>query len=197
VGRSDIQFRGLQDGTLNLILRSRFEQEIAEFAPSPPDLKREFREEIRRLRKERDRVQGALNNLTGKVAEIQIASAFRSRKRFALSEFFSGVGDNARLNIVSSKCRVPLRREDGKKTDLDVVAESACGRVAVVEVKKWKTPVGKTVVEDFAEKVDIFSEQNPDKTVLPAFLSLGGFRKDALKFCQDLGIGMAEKIEFF
>ncbi|MDM8552981.1 hypothetical protein QUF72_23075 [Desulfobacterales bacterium HSG2] len=197
-GSSDIRFRGLRDGTLNLILRSRFEQEIATFTPAaPPDLRREFREEIERLKKERDSLQGALSNLTGKVAEIQIASAFRSRKRFALSEFFEGVGDTARLNIVSSKCGVPLRREDGKKMELDVVAESDCGRVAVVEVKKRKTPVGKTIVEDFAEKADIFSEQNPDRTVLPAFLSLGGFRKDALKLCQTRGIGTADKIEHF
>ena len=196
-GSSDIQFRGLRDGTLNLILRSRFEQEIGTFSPEPPDLAREFREEIERLRGERDRFRGRLGNLTGKVAEIQLASAFRSRKRFALSDFFNGVGDTARLNIVSSKCRVPLRREDGKLMELDVVAESACGRVVVAEVKKWKTPVGRTVVEDFAEKADIFSGQNPDKTLLPAILSLGGFRRDALRLCQARGIGTAEGIRHF
>ncbi len=196
-GSSDIQFQGLRDGTLNLVLRSRFEQEIAGFSPEPPDLAREFREKIEGLRGEKNRLQGALNNLTGKVAEIQLASAFRSRKRFALSDFFDGVGDKTRLNIVSSKCRVPLLREDGKRTDLDVVAESACGRVAVVEVKKWKTPVGRTVVEDFTEKVAIFSEQNPDKKVLPAFLSLGGFSEDALELCKAEGIATAGKLGHF
>ncbi len=194
-GKSDIQFRGLQDGTLNLILRSRFEEEIATFVP--PDLKREFHEEIGKLREERNRLQGVLNNLTGKVAEIQIASAFRSRKRFALSDFFRGVRDTARLNITAVRRRVPLQREDGKNMELDIVAGSDCGRTVVVEVKKWKTPVGKAVAEDFAEKADIFSEQNPDRTVLPAFLSLGGFRKEALKLCQDRGIGTAERIEHF
>ncbi|MCP4106912.1 MAG: hypothetical protein GY749_15455 [Desulfobacteraceae bacterium] len=49
-GSSDIQFRGIRDRTLNLILRSRFEKEIKTFAP---DLRNEFREEIRRLEKER------------------------------------------------------------------------------------------------------------------------------------------------
>ena len=38
-GTSDIQFRGLEDGTLNLVLRNRFEEEIKVFAP---DLKQEF-----------------------------------------------------------------------------------------------------------------------------------------------------------
>ncbi len=193
-GSSDIQFRGLRDGTLNLILRSRFEEEIKTFAP---DLRNEFREEIRILKKERDRLQGSLNNLTGKVAEIQLASAFRSRKRFSLSDFFAGVGDTTRLNITDVRCRIQVQRSDGKNTELDVVAESACGRVVVIEVKKWKTPVGRNVVEDFAEKAAIFSEQNPDRTVLPAFLSLGGFRGDALELCQDKGIGTAEKIRHF
>ena len=35
---ADIDFRGLQNGTLNLILRNRFEKEIEEFEP-PSDLK--------------------------------------------------------------------------------------------------------------------------------------------------------------
>jgi hypothetical protein len=38
-GVSNIDFRGLQDGTLNLILRKNFEKEIKEFAP---DFKQEF-----------------------------------------------------------------------------------------------------------------------------------------------------------
>ncbi len=45
-GRSDIQFRGLQDGTLNLILRNRFEEEINGFIP---DMKQEAHEQIREL----------------------------------------------------------------------------------------------------------------------------------------------------
>ena len=195
-GPSDIQFRGLQDGTLNLILRSRVEQEIATFAP-PPDLRGEFHKEIVKLREERDSLQGSLNNLTGKVAEVQLASAFRSRKRFALSDFFREVKDTTRLHIISVTRPVPLQRKDGKRAELDILAESDCGRVALVEVKKWKDPVSRTVVEDFAEKVRIFSEQNPDKTVLPAFLSLGGFRKGALELCRTQGIGTADLIEHF
>jgi hypothetical protein len=78
-GVSDIDFRGLQDGTLNLILRNRFEKEINGFAP---DLKREFQEQIAELKaKERrlqgpvlSKVEGMLNNLTGKFAEHQLAN---------------------------------------------------------------------------------------------------------------------------
>jgi hypothetical protein len=78
--------------------------------------------------------------------------------------------------------------------EIDVVAESSCGRVVLVEVKKTQTKTGLTLVEDFYEKVAVYGEQFPDRKVLPAFLSLGGFTGDALPFCQGHGIGWAEKI---
>jgi hypothetical protein len=81
--------------------------------------------------------------------------------------------------------------------ELDVVAESSCGRVVVVEVKKWKTKIGKNLVEDFVEKVEVYATQVPEKMVLPTFLSLGGFTDEARQFCQERGIGTAERIAHF
>jgi len=193
-GSSDIQFRGLRDGTLNLILRNRFEEEIEGFAP---DLRQEAHEQITELKREKKRLRGMLSHLTGKFAEYQLATAFRSKKRFALSDYFAGVGDTARLNIIRVSQRVPLQRENGKNMELDVVAESDCGRVAVVEVKKWKKPVGRSAVEDFVEKLEVYAESVPGKRVLPAFLSLGGFAGDAVRLCEERGIGTAERIAHF
>ena len=45
-GSADIDFRGLQDGTLNLILRNRFEKEIA---LHDPDLRIDFRDRTEKL----------------------------------------------------------------------------------------------------------------------------------------------------
>ena len=45
-GISDIQFRGLSDGTLNLIIRHRFADEINHFIPK---LKQEFSEKVKKL----------------------------------------------------------------------------------------------------------------------------------------------------
>jgi len=193
-GIADIDFRGLQDGTLNLILRNRFEKEINGFVP---DLKKEAHQQIRELQKEKRQLQGKLNNLSGKFAEYQLFISFRSKKRFALSEYFSGVEDTAILNIINVKQRVPLQRENGKNMELDVVAESDCGRVAVAEVKKWKTKIGKNIVEDFHEKVRIYAKSVPDKKILPAFLSLGGFTDEAMRLCKEHGIGTAGRIAHF
>jgi len=130
---SNIDFKGLEDGTLNLILRKSFEKEIKDFAP---DFKQEFCETIAELKKKNKQLQGKLNSLYGKMAENMLATAFRSQKRFSLSKFFQNVKDNAALNIQKVKERVHIQREDGKNLEIDIVAESSCGRVVLVEVKK-------------------------------------------------------------
>jgi len=193
-GMSDIDFRGLQDGTLNLILRNRFEKEINNFVPN---LKQEFHEQIKQLQKENQRFQGMLNDLSGKFAEFQLAMSFRTKKRFVLSAYFSGVQDTTRLNIIDVKHRVPLQRKNGKRMELDVVAESSCERVVIVEVKKTKKLTGRQLVEDFVEKLEVYRKLIPDNTLLPAFLSLGGFTEDAKQLCKRHGIGTAERIAHF
>jgi hypothetical protein len=192
-GLADIDFQGLQDGTLNLVLRNRFEKEITGFAP---DLKKEFHEQIQELKKDKQRLQGMLNNISGKMAEYQLAVAFLSRKRFPLSVFFSDTTDNTELNIVDVRQRFSVQREDGKNMEIDIAAESNCGRVVLIEVKKRQEKSGIKEVQDFQEKVNVYARQFPDKTVLTAFLSLGGFTEEATAFCKSMGIGMADKIQF-
>ena len=193
-GISDIDFRGLQDGTLYLILRNRFEKEISNFEP---DLKKDFNEELDQLQKDKKALRGKLNNLVGKFAEYQLATDFRSRKRFSLSVYFKGVSDTTELNIMDVRQRVKFHRPDGKEMEIDVIAASKCGRVVIVEVKKTKEKIGVKVVQDFQEKVDVYVRQFSDKITLPAFLSTGGFTEDALTFCRDNHIGTAEGIAWF
>ena len=189
---SNIDFKGLEDGTLNLILRKSFEKEIKEFAP---DLKQEFVDRIAKLTHTNKQLQGKINSLTGKMAEHMLATAFRSKKRFSLSKFFQNVKDNTTLNIQKVKERVHIQREDGKNMELDIVAQSSCGRMVLVEVKKTKTKIGLNQIEDFQEKVDVYKTHFPDAIVLAAYLSLGGFTDEAGDFCLEYGIGVAERIE--
>jgi len=186
---SNIHFRGLQDGTLNLILRKNFEEEIKDFAP---DFKHEFAEKIAELNTKNRKLQGKLNSLSGKFAEHMLATAFRSKKRFALSKFFQNVKDNTILNIQKVKERVIIQREDGKTMEIDIVAESSCGRVVLVEVKKTETPTSLTKLEDFQEKVEVYKTLFPDIIVLAAYLSLGGFVQKASDFCLEHRIAVAE-----
>ena len=84
-GSSDIDFSGLQDGTLNLILRNRFEKEIKGFVP---DLKQEAHQQIQNLQKEKQRLQGQLNNLSGKFATQ--TNQIKQSGNFEPKEFTNG-----------------------------------------------------------------------------------------------------------
>jgi len=195
-GVSDIRFQGLQDGTLYLILRNRFEEEITSFTP---DLRKDFNKELDALKKDKQSLIGKLNNLVGKFAEYQLATDFRTRKRFPLSVYFSNVKDAAPLNIIDVKLREKFQRSDGKEMEIDVTAQSECGRVVLVEVKKTKQKIGIDVIKTFSEKLGAYkmAASLSEQTILPAFLSTGGFTEDAIEYCSLNGIGYAEKIEYF
>ncbi|MCP4107104.1 MAG: hypothetical protein GY749_16450 [Desulfobacteraceae bacterium] len=192
-GAGDIRYRGLSDGTLNLTLRHRFEEEIGKYVP---DLKKEFSRELEKLKAEKESLRGKLNSLTGKYAEFQLFTEFRSRKRFSLSAYFDGVKDNARLNITEARMRDKFQRSDGKEMEIDVTAESDCGRTVLAEVKKTKEKIGIRAVREFHEKTVAYSQRFPGRKILPVFLSVGGFTRGAARFCKEEGIGVAEKIAF-
>jgi hypothetical protein len=193
-GTSDIQFRGLQDGTLNLVLRRRFEEEIEGFEP---DFPQEFSEKIKELKAENRSLHGKLNHYAGIVGEHLLATAFRSKKRFTLGEFFQNVTDNTRLNILNVRERIKIHRDDGKEMELDIVALSKCGRTILVEVKKTQEKTSLNIVEDFQEKVEVYRKQFPEQIILPACLSLGDFRTNATRFCETHGIAMATEIKHY
>jgi len=193
-GTSDIQFRGLQDGTLNLVLRNRFEEEIEGFVPNFPQ---EFGEKIKELRAENRSLRGKLNYYAGIVGEHLLATAFRSKKRFALTEFFQNATDSTRLNIIQVKERVKIQRDDGKGMEIDIVAQSSCGREILVEVKKTQEKTGLNIVEDFQEKVEIYGKQFPQQIILPACLSLGGLTTKATQLCETHGIATATEIKHY
>ena len=190
-GTSDYQFKALKDGTLNLIIKNRFQEQILGIVP---DLKQDFAD---KLVAENKRLQGKVNYLSGKLAESQLATAFRSKKRFALSEFFANVSDNTELNIVEVKERIQFQRQDGKVMEVDIAAISDCGRIVLVEVKKTKAKTGVNLIDDFQEKVDVYQDLNSNNVIISAFLSLGGFTDEAIGKCKTLGIAMAENIELF
>jgi hypothetical protein len=45
--------------------------------------------------------------------------------------------------------------------------------------------------------LEVYPTLFSDKTILPAFLSLGGFTQPALQLCAERGIGTAERITQF
>lgn len=199
-GISDISFQGLRDGTLCLILRNRFEEEINSF---PVDLKKEFSEKHDQMVKEIRSLRGKLNYVTGKIAEEMFATELRSKKRIRAIEYFtfpkqaSEQISGTPLNLTDVRTRQLIQRPDGKNLELDVVAQSDSDQTLLIEVKKTKEKIGPNVVTDFKEKVKVYQEIFQGRTVIPAFFSAGGFTDDAKKICDDEEIGTMTELTFF
>ncbi|RKZ39349.1 MAG: hypothetical protein DRR16_17675 [Candidatus Parabeggiatoa sp. nov. 3] len=193
-GTADVDFRGLQDGTLNLIVRHRFEKE---FYKVVPNMTQEFQDKIEELTKKTHSLQGSLNYYAGLYAEYLLATAFRAHPRLMLTDYFPDASETSELNLSQVLVRVPIQREDGKILNLDVVAESACGRTVLVEVKKRQIKTGLKMVEDFQEKVDIYGKLFPAQPILSAFLSLGDFTQEAKTYCETHGIATASQLAGF
>jgi len=189
---SDIQFHGLQDGTLNLILRKRFEEEIDGFEP---DFRSEFQEQLDILQADKARLRGRNSYLEGMVAEHLLAVELRAKKYVHLSDYFTGVTDTNQLNLVDVQERVPYRRSDGKSEEIDVLAKADDGRVVMIEVRKRDEKTGLKTVTDLRDNAADYAQQH-GVPVLAAFLSLGGFAKSAKKFCAENGIAIADKIDY-
>ena len=192
-GPADIDFRGLHDGTLNLILRSRFEKEINNFVP---DIRQEFVVKIAELQQENRRLRGMLNHLSGRLAENLLANELKARKRIRLADYFPNLTAGEELNLIDVRERVTFQRADGKGQEIDVLAQADDGRVLLVEVRKRQEKMGLTAVSDFRDKANAYAQQFPQQVVFPAFLALGGFTAEAQHFCNQQGIGMAEQIVY-
>ncbi|MEM7536901.1 MAG: hypothetical protein AAF639_32280 [Chloroflexota bacterium] len=192
-GVADIDFRGLRDGTLNLILRHRFEKEIE---GTQPNFQQEFQDRLVAAHKETSRWRGLANELAGLHAERLFVVELQSRKHLRLSRYFSGVADDTELNIIDVQERLTFRRKDNKEEEIDILATADDGRVVMIEVRKRQKKTNIKTVKDLRDNALAYAEQH-DVTVLPAFLSLGGFTKDAETFCLANGIGIAETLEFY
>lgn len=193
-GDADIDFHGLRDGTLYLILRHRFEKEILDHEPN---LISDFNTQVAALTKENQALRGKLNHIKGQVTEFQFANTLRSRKRFRLAEFFDGATDDQPLNLLAVQTRVMLQRPDGAKKEVDIVAQTNDERVLLIDVKNQQERPNHETVADFLEKAALYSSQHPDKTLLLAFLSLGGFTEKALELCRQHGIAWTTELQYF
>jgi hypothetical protein len=191
-GGSDIEYQGLTDGTLYLVLRHRFEKEIEQHKP---DFKTDFQKQIDQLEKEKKSLRGRLSQLVGKFAEYQLATDMRTRKRFSLSVYFSDIKERKTLNIIDVKLHVKFQRDDGKEMEIDIMAMSDCNRAVLIEVKKWKNKVGVQVIRDFIEKTNVYQRQTK-KIIISAILAAGGFSAQAKKLCQEKKVGMADRMAF-
>jgi len=141
-------------------------------------------------------MRGRINHLEGMLAEHLFMLELQAKKYVHLSDYFIGGTDNSQLNLIDVQERVPFRRSDGKAEEIDIIAKADDGRVLMIEVRKRQKKTDLKDVTDLRDNALDYAQQH-DAAVLPAFLSLGGFTKDAQAFCAQHGIATSEKIEYY
>ena len=192
LGRSWNSYAGLKDGTFYLLLQRYLEDEMEDLGLEPdPGLQ----ERVDELLEEKQTMQGKLNNAEGRLAEAMLESDMRMRQQFKPSAYFWGMDDAPEIVIKEIYPRYYVQAP-GVKREIDLRIDSEDGISLLVEVKKTEKTMGAQVIRDFAAKVALFAEQNPDQKVLAAFLSKGGFTSDALTLCLEQGMGTATKVRY-
>ncbi|MEM7536275.1 MAG: hypothetical protein AAF639_29090, partial [Chloroflexota bacterium] len=198
-GSSDIRFCGLKDGTLNRVLRSRFQEEIENVVP---DFRGEFEELLAKERKKTEHWLGKANEYKGLLAERTLVFEFRMKqlvgKPIRLSDYFSDVADTRPFNIVHIRQRLPHQRLGAENKEIDVLvtatfAETGDDLIVMVEVRDRQRATGIGPVTKLHTNAVDYGKQH-GVTVLPAYLSRSGFTKEAKTYCQGHGIGMAEEV---
>ncbi len=196
-GKSEIEFQGLQDGTLELVLNSRFHTQIEDFAINWEE---SLQDDWQSWKHKYQTTQGRYNALSGKLAEYLLANELRMKPKFKLSEYFEGVNKahstaNEPITFETVQTGVLLQNHEGvtpKTFEIDVKADAQNDvRTLLVEVKKRQKKVADSVVMSFMEKVRTFAEQNPDRTVIAAIWSWNGFTESALALCRTHQIATA------
>ncbi|KPA18523.1 ATPase domain protein, prokaryote domain protein [Candidatus Magnetomorum sp. HK-1] len=199
-GVSNIDFKGHTDGTMYLMLRNRYEKEIETFAApdimhNSPDLTIDFQKEIQLLKMKNKSLKGMLSNISGQLAEYQLAFDFKTRNKFKLSVYFENIKYKKILSIANVSIRSTVRKNVESEMEFDVMANSDCGRLIIVEVKKTKDKIGIKDVRSFFQKTEIYSKRIKEK-IIPCYLALGGFTQKALSFCIEKNIGYATEINY-
>nr|MDJ0839778.1 hypothetical protein [Acidobacteriota bacterium] len=141
--RTEYRYYALKDGTFYLLLKQRFKDQLAEL---DPEAELGIHEEIARLTSEKKSLQGRLNNLVGRFAEMQLENDMRTRKRFKPSVYFEGIQDDREFEIARIYPRYVVQAPDGKSGEIDLRVDGTDGRTLMIEVKKHKDPIDSDVV---------------------------------------------------
>jgi hypothetical protein len=204
-GTNDFRFSGIPDDILDLIFRERYQEEIDNVKP---DVNHELSTKIKSLEKDNKFMQGALNELKGRMLEFVVyrefnrckkegkkIKNFKKRVRPLLNERQAHKMQEVLNNIGSSKFDniwmnyfINIPGAEGSQ-ELDVVAEGAdAGKnpfVLVFEMKNRDETHSPTMDEakSFLLKVHMFKQDLEQKNkitgiVCPVYLSAKGFNRD-------------------
>ncbi len=202
-GSNDFRYSGIPDDILDLIFRDRYEEEIFN---TRPDITAELASRIKALEDHNKSLQGALNELKGRMLEFVIyrelnrisqkgATLHNLKQRLRpfltshITEFASDMADALKQSKFDTVWRnYYIRLPDTGVRELDIVAEGAdndsyWALIAEIKNRDEQYPPTMNEVKVFITKTDLFKQQimQEDKKIrfiCPVYISANGF--DAL-----------------
>ncbi|MDJ0836359.1 MAG: hypothetical protein QNK37_07550 [Acidobacteriota bacterium] len=187
------RYSGLRDGTFFLLLQRRLGDQLTKL---DPEADQGIDYLVEKLTGEKKALQNQLNQVSGRLAEAQLEIDMRVRGSFQPADYFEGFADDPAIRVETIYPRHMVQGPKGHKGEIDLRVDGAENVTLLVEVKKTERATNDKAVAHFAAKVKLFADDNPDRTVLAGFLSLGGFTEEAAALCKQEGIGTATEINY-
>ena len=202
-GSNDFRYSGIPDDILDLIFRDRYEEEIFH---TRPDITSELAARINKLEDHNKSLQGALNELKGRMLEFVVHRELnRIRKKGAtlpnlkqrlrpfltpqIAEFASKMASALKQSKFDTVWRsYYIRLPDTGVRELDIVAEGADSEsywalIAEIKNRDERYPPTMNEAKAFITKTDLFKQQIMQENkkihfICPVYISAEGF--DAL-----------------
>jgi len=216
-GTSDFRHSGIPDDILDLIFRERYQEEIHQVRP---DTDSELTARIKELEDDKSSLQGALNELRGRMLEFIVhrelnrcrkkgrpVRNFRQRLRpVAVQEYAEKMEDmltaccESRFDTVWMNYYIQL--PGAAMGELDVLAEGADTRgthalVFGIKNRDEKYPPSMREAKSFVTKAEMLrqrirQEGKKIRFVCPVYLSAKGFKEDVEEWLHEHGVLTAD-----
>jgi hypothetical protein len=195
-GQTHFDYRGVQDNIFDKVFRGVYEKEIREFDVKV--IKKEYSQELEKLKKQYDSLLGKLNYQKGYFAEYLILDRLRLQARKnnellkSITRYLPGDFDFCEYSRVWKYDSSPAYT---KSFSVDIFARaenpgdySIIGEVKSRELKKFS----QEEVMEFEKKfAGVKKQENIDRAVGFIF-SRSGFTKDAEEYCKEKGIACSK-----
>jgi hypothetical protein len=195
-GASNFRYRGVNDNIFDKVFRGVYEEEIREFDVKV--IKKEYSEELEKLKKQYNRLLGKYNCQKGLFVEYLLLEQVRLHgkdKNMLLKSITHNLPDDFDFCDYSRVWKYNSSPEYTRSFSVDIFARAAhvgdysiIGEVKSREVKKFS----KEEVMEFEKKfAEVKKLENIDRAVGFIF-SRGGFTREAKAYCQEKGIACSE-----
>jgi len=195
-GQTHFDYRGVQDNIFDKVFRGVYEKEIREF--DVRTIRKEYSEELEKLKRQYDSLLGKLNYQKGYYAEYLILDRLRLQARKnneLLKSITCYLPDDFDFCEYSRVWKYDSSPEYARRFSVDIFARSQSpgdysiiGEVKSRDVKKFS----KDEVMEFEKKfAGVKKQENIDRAVGFIF-SRCGFTKEAEDYCREKGIACSE-----